>query len=129
MDGVVSASYTELTTRPNLNPNQKVKTLITVRNMTKDEMGGDYFPDDSGESYKILEIKTGIVTIQPAAAPRPAPTPAGQPGKKDDDVQAVAMVKGPGGAPAKRPVGAGGNTNSYSLFSSCFHTFVSECKN
>ena len=53
--------------------------MITVRNMTKDEMGGDYFPDDSGESFKILEIKTGIVTIQPAAQPRPNPvtSPAG----------------------------------------------------
>jgi len=100
VDGVVSASYTELTTRPNLNPNQKVKTLITVRKMTKDEMGGDYFPDDEGESYKILEIKTGIVTEVPRAALTP------QPAKKDNDVQAVAEVKGPGGGPAKRPVGA-----------------------
>ena len=114
MDGVVSASYTELTTRPNLNPNQKVKTLITVRKMTKDEMGGDYFPDDEGESYKILEIKTGIVT----EVPRAALTPAGQPAKKDNDVQAVAEVKGPGGVPAKRPVGAGGNTNSFFSLSS-----------
>ena len=107
MDGVVSASYTELTTRPNLNPNQKVKTLITVRKMTKDEMGGDYFPDDEGESYKILEIKTGIVTEVPRAALTP------QPAKKDNDVQAVAEVKGPGGGPAKRPVGAGGDINSF----------------
>ena len=123
VDVMVSASYTELTTRPNLAPNQKVKTLITVRNMTKDEMGGDYFPDDSGESFKILEIKTGIVTIQPAAQPRPAPSaaassPSARPAGNarpaalaarakaaaaaaDGDIQEVAVVPG-----AKRPVGA-----------------------
>jgi len=126
VDPTASGAY-KVTTNTALPPGKKVKTLITVTNVSKEAGGSDFLADEGGEMYKVLEIKTGIVTVQVPPKP-PAPKPAAAAGAAGPNKAAAAAAPASGSKPSqnggsseveevsvvkgKRPLSAGGQAGS-----------------